>query len=265
MQHHLKKGVIMQNKKITVIIPTLQKNKEILVKLIQSLDTDDSVNEIILIDNSLQGFEPISKKLEVVTPKENLYVNPSWNLGVEKAKNEIIGLLNDDIIIPQNFCKDVADQMNSKMGIIGMNGNHIEELPEKFEIPPRENITLESASYMDYYYGITMFFYKDNYCKIPDGMNIVYGDSWIFTNCKKTKKQNQRICGCTIYHHGSLSSGMLEFNPIARKDSKIYKKLTVKWYHRLFSYENLWDYHKFRILGLTLRIKKENKLERYYD
>lgn len=255
----------MQDEILTVVIPTLQKNKDILNKLIDSLDLDNSVGEIILIDNSLEGFEHVSEKLRVITPKRNLYVNPSWNLGVELANNKIVCLLNDDIIIPDDFCKDVVSKMSPEMGIIGMNGMRIEELPQEYALPVKENITLEPASYMDYYYGISLFFYKDNFLRIPDDIKIVYGDSWIFTRCKKAKMQNYRICGCTIYHYGSLSSGALELNSIARNDSKIYKALTIKWYHRLFSYEELWDYHKFRILGFTFRFKKYNTYGRSYD
>ena len=247
----------MENK-LTVVIPTLQKNKEILSEVINSLDKDDSVTEIILIDNSLLGFSHSSKKLTVITPKENLYVNPAWNLGVELAKTDIVALLNDDLILPNNYCGDVASLINSDMGIVGVNGLGVEALPNIFKIPPKEKIYLEPTNFMDDCFGIAMFFHKNAYKKIPDEIKIVYGDSWIFTSCQRAKRQNYRICGCTIYHYGSLTSGRMEFNPIAKNDSKIYKKLTVKWYHRLYSYEEIWDCHKYRILGITLKINKKN-------
>ena len=98
---------------VTAVIPTLQKNKEILTKLIEALERDTAVTEILLIDNSLIGFKHSSNKLTVITPEENLFVNPSWNLGVAKAKTEIVALLNDDIILPENYCGDVASSMSS--------------------------------------------------------------------------------------------------------------------------------------------------------
>ena len=246
----------MVEKKLTVVIPTLQKCKNILVKLIDHLDKDDSVTEIIIIDNSLSGFNHSSPKVIVITPNENIYVNPAWNLGVKKAKNEIVALLNDDIILPENFCRDVIACMNKDMGIIGVNQFFIQELPQKYHLPEANTIILEKANYMDNYYGIAMFFYKSNYVPIPEEIKIVYGDSWIFTRCEKNKKSNYRINGATIYHYGSLSSGMKVFNPIAKQDSKIYKRLTVSFWDRLFSYENIWDCYKIRILGITLKIKK---------
>ena len=56
---------------VTAVIPTLQKNKEILTKLIEALERDTAVTEILLIDNSLIGFKHSSSKLTVITPEEN--------------------------------------------------------------------------------------------------------------------------------------------------------------------------------------------------
>ena len=101
--------------KLSVIIPTLQKNKEFLDNLIKTLSIDESVAEIIVIDNSCTGYSYESEKLRVIVPKENLYVNPSWNLGVKEAKEDIIALLNDDITIPDSFCQTILSQMDESI------------------------------------------------------------------------------------------------------------------------------------------------------
>lgn len=250
----------MTNKKISVVIPTLQKCKEILYKLVESLDKDESVAEILLIDNSLKGFNHESKKLEVITPKENLFVNPSWNLGVKKAKSEIVALFNDDIIIPENFCKNVSEKMTEDMGLIGFKGKNIEPMPKEYKLPEQGNPEPEPINYLDYYFGTVMFFFKKTYVEIPDEIKIVYGDNYIFNMYKKNKFKNYCINGCKIYHYGSLSSGEKSLNPICKNDAKIYKKLTVKWYHRILSFEEVWDCFKLRFLGLTFKIPKINPL-----
>ena len=43
-------------KKISIIIPTLQKNIDFLNQLVTSLVADDAVGEIIVIDNSTNGY-----------------------------------------------------------------------------------------------------------------------------------------------------------------------------------------------------------------
>lgn len=230
-----------------------------MIKLLDNLIKDNSVGEIIIIDNALKGIDYENPKLRVIIPKENLYVNPSWNLGVKEAKYEIVALLNDDISLSENFCSDVVSQMNKNMGIIGVNsGDFVETKSEITEQPKRTNLILEKCKFMDMYFGIALFFYKTSYYEIPDEMKIVYGDVWLYFQNKKHKKDNYRISNQKIYHLGSLSSGDKCFSPICKKDAKIYKKLMVKWYNRLFSYEETWKGYKFRILGLTFMINKRN-------
>ena len=111
---------------LTIIIPTLQKNTNALNNLLSTLDSDNKVGEIIVIDNSLKGIVFKSEKIKIITPKENLYVNPSWNLGVKNAKYNKIGLLNDDIAIPVNFCTQISNLIENKMGLIGMDEKNIQ-------------------------------------------------------------------------------------------------------------------------------------------
>ena len=51
--------------KISVVIPTLQKNLLFLENLLASLDKDTCVDEIIVIDNSCKGLDYKSDKLSV--------------------------------------------------------------------------------------------------------------------------------------------------------------------------------------------------------
>ena len=245
---------------LSIVIPTLQKNKEILYNLIDSLDTDNSVGEIIIIDNSLKGIEYISQKVRVITPKENLFVNPSWNLGVKEAKYDIVALFNDDISVSENFCSSVISKMTPDMGIVGFNSGEYMEVCDKFsEQPIKTEITLEPIKYMDKYFGVAMFFFKNAYTQIPNEMKIVYGDNFLIYNCQKNKKMCYRINGQKILHIGSLSSSNPKLKPICKNDSKIYKKLTMTFSRRMFSYENCWDCYKIRLSGLTFKIKKQGK------
>ena len=70
--------------RISVVIPTLQKNILFLKNLILALEKDPIVEEIIVIDNSLKGLEIESLKLRIITPAENLFVNPSELLKKER-------------------------------------------------------------------------------------------------------------------------------------------------------------------------------------
>ena len=240
--------------KISVVIPTLQKNLLFLGKLLASLDKDTCVDEIIVIDNSCKGLDYKSDKLRVVIPNENLFVNPSWNLGVKEAKNEIVALLNDDIIIPDGFCSSVAEKMaaepREKVGCIGFCADNILETKDLEQNPEKTNLTLKKVNGRSLYWGIAIFFYKNSYHQIPEELKIYCGDDWIFVQNQKCKKQNYNICGQNIYHYQSLSSGEKVLNHICKNDIKLYRKLIYKWWQWIFNFEFVYKGFRVTIFGI---------------
>ena len=245
-----------KNNMVSVVIPTLQKNTFVLFKLLDTLIADNSVKEIIIIDNSCKGIDYKNEKIKVIIPEKNLYVNPSWNLGVKSAECEIVALFNDDLLVSENFCSDVINQITPDVGLVGFNSSDwmlgLESIEQK---PENTNPIIEKTDYRDLYYGTIMFIHKDNYCPIPDEIKIVYGDDWLFYH---SKKPNYKISNQDIFHLGSLSSADKHYNPICKNDAKIYKRLTVKWYNRLFSTQKVWNGTKLRLLGITLLFKNKN-------
>lgn len=68
---------------LSIIIPTMQKDLEVLNKLLLELDGDDSVGEILVIDNSCKGFKTDLKKVKVFAQKEKLLVTPDLNFEIK--------------------------------------------------------------------------------------------------------------------------------------------------------------------------------------
>lgn len=93
----------------SIIIPTLLKDTEVLNKLLSQLNDDNTVGEIIIIDNSSSSFKTEYSKVKVHVPKENLFVKPAWNLGIKLSSPEYkyFGILNDDIIFQKNLFEQV--------------------------------------------------------------------------------------------------------------------------------------------------------------
>ena len=101
------------NNKISVIIPTIQKTLEVLEQIIVLLSQDESVEEIILINNKIENpLDYDFPKLRIITPNENLYVNASWNLGIKESKCENFLLLNDDLLFGKNFTTMVCQSFS---------------------------------------------------------------------------------------------------------------------------------------------------------
>ena len=216
---------------LSVIIPTVQKKLEVLKKLVQLLDEDTSVDEIFVINNKpdtpLELYH--SDKLKIYTPESNLYVNPSWNLGISKIKNENFVLMNDDLLIGKDFCKKIveSDIFNSEItGIIGVHPASIVlheiscetlDIPESSNEPVFKDLTryLETGDW-----GIAIFGKKKNYYKIPDDLKIIYGDNYLLYKNLMNNKKNFSVSNLPVNHIHSSSSASREFSKIVASDIK---------------------------------------------
>lgn len=259
----------MESRNLSVIIPTLQKDFETLNNLVLTFSADKAVQEIIVIDNSLKGCEFASEKVRVIVPKENLFVNPSWNLGVREAKNEYVCLANDDIRIPNDFCTKVLENFSDKIGIVGMSPDYTintrnknnEVIIDIYKIKQEtsKNVKLEPIKFRPESFGIIMFFKKENYVEIPDDLKIFFGDDWIIYQAQKKGKKNQICTGQEIYHLGSLSSN--RFADAAKLENKIYWNYILPKYKRMLKYVETYTHYIMYIFGVKLALKKKrNKI-----
>ncbi len=228
-------------KKLSIIIPTLQKNLTILSKLISTLDNDISVDEIIIIDNSGNGFNndfaELSKKLVIVRNNTNEYVNPCWNKGKNLAKNDYIAFFNDDLIIPDNFCFNVLKQIKNKTGIIGVSNDIVTNInPSEYKTIKFNNKKpkIKEISYRTNYYGIIMFCHKNSYYEIPHEMKVWCGDDYLFYMNKKLKHKNYEIRESQVFHLHSLTSSNPDFDDVKLNDIKIMQKEFPNWNGELF-------------------------------
>ena len=233
-------------RKLSVIIPTLQKNLDFLNQLINSLINDEAVGEIIVIDNSTKGFEYNNEKVRVIVPKQNLFVNPSWNLGAKEAKYEYLGILNDDICIPEGFCGSIINEITESTGVIGTNGYSMINKSYEPEKITDNSYILEETAFSTFNFGVMMFLHRNCFYEIPTDLKIFYGDDYLFFKNKKNHKKNYVIEGLKMYHYGSLSSK--NFSDVIKKENSLYKKHTLTIWDRFFSIERTRSKLTFRIL-----------------
>lgn len=161
--------------KFTVVIPTLWRSKRI-VKLINDLHWCESVDEIILIDNSREYDKYLEKipKVKVLQPLINIYVNPAWNYGVERSKNNCIALVNDDISFDTRIFERFDENELKSKGFIGMSSENYGEGVEY-------NPTLEpwKGEVVLHGWGCIIMFHKDHWKPIPEQLKIWYGDNYM--------------------------------------------------------------------------------------
>ena len=216
--------------KVSAIIPTLWKAKEFLDHLVDVLIEDESVGEIIIIDNAPADFSYDNEKIFILRQEENLYVNPSWNLGIEESEYDKFIILNDDIIIPYNFISQLQYLLTEDKGVVGI---------DKKSVIKEDSFKDESVTFLDrkialnplndrtWGFGIVIAGHKKSYYKVPENIRIWYGDDYLVNMNIDAGKINYVIDDLPIFTKMSTTSDLEEFNEIKEVDKLMYDR-TVK-------------------------------------
>lgn len=252
---------------LSIIIPTMQKDTDVLHKLLEELDIDDNVAEIIVIDNSTVGFDHNYKKVKVFVQNRNLFVNPAWNLGIKLSSSDIkfFGILNDDIIFPRNLFKAVnkfLETSNEKVGLIGI--DCIDNTPKKeFDTYPEDsNLKFESIDKLSGFWGSAFFGDKQHYFEIPNEIKIFYGDHFLFRRNQQAGRKNFKITNIKVKHLESLTSHSSSFMQKLFKSDRKYcikyngvEHQNLSFIQRMLSLTYYHEHYVFCFLGLKLKIK----------
>ena len=177
--------------KVSAIIPTLWRAKEFTDHLVNVLVEDESVGEIIIIDNAPADFFYDNEKVITIWSIENMYVNPSWNLGIKESSYDKFIILNDDIIIPYNFVSQLEHLLTEDKGLVGIDSRGVIQVDsfssENITFLDRE-IALKSIVNRNWGFGIAFGGHHKSYHKIPENIRIWHGDDYLVQiNNERTK------------------------------------------------------------------------------
>jgi hypothetical protein len=210
----------MTKQPFSVVVPTLWASPRINYMLSCMID-DDRVSEIIIIDNNPEAriLRVSSPKIVLLEQKENIYVNPAWNLGVHTAKNENICIANDDILFDSIDVLDFAEQHIDK-GVIGMHSaNYYPEVEGdgSYMIGKQPQDGRERG----WGWGCLFFIKKSNWVNIPEDLKIACGDDYLLNY---VKGNGWFIRNLYLYTDKvSVTSNKSKFRPIQDEDIKTYK------------------------------------------
>jgi GT2 family glycosyltransferase len=194
---------------LSVIIPVL-KNVEYTENLFKDISNNVVLpDELLLIDNSEDDsydnlVEEYKEKINIIHMKQekNLGVNGSWNFGIEKSKNNLVSILNNDLLVNKFFFKKIIETMeNEKVGICvpetikDMNDylfyNHVDEPVTLRGIRKRQGwaftinkIVVDKCGY------------------IPcDKIKTFYGDDFLFNCTRSLGLRTPKITNNIIFHY----------------------------------------------------------------
>lgn len=159
-------------KKFSVVIPTMwfSHRTESLIKYLCDVE---SVSEVIVIDNNHAAAPdlPDNDKIVMLVQDENIYVNPAWNLGVAKSKEENICLLNDDVSSDWSELFSHMSGIEDEKYCIGVH-------PVSYKYK-ETGIRIMDGSHVGVGWGCCIFLSKNHWQDIPDNIKIYCGDSFL--------------------------------------------------------------------------------------
>lgn len=243
---------------IDIIIPTMWRAPHIIDNL-EKYCSSNLVNRVIVIDND-SSSRPVlinNPKLEIVSYGKNLYVNPSWNEGVMRAKSDIVCIMNDDISVDNDLFRKVVDFGVEKDAIIGVNLGYkgldnytisIDDVPDT--ITKLNYDRTEPIGGQAWAFGICMFMRRESYKYIPSLYQVWYGDDFL---CQRFKEvyalRSSKITG-TISE--TLKAFMDPATDISRRIILDSKNL-LRFNH--FKNARYWDIPHNMIKGNELKLK----------
>lgn len=224
---------------LSVVVPTMWKYFPF-VSFINNLCKLEVVDDIILINNNRNETPHdnlrLTDKVRIVDTGDNLFVNPSWNLGVQMAKNDNVCIINDDVMVDFKLFILMDEFMTHNKESFGLAGIHpgdhnFGQIPFTDGsidiIAWQEDMTSSSAG-MRFGLGTLFFVSKDKWVPIPDGLNFYYGDDWVFETSLLNGFHNYLITNC-LYHSPNAQTctfmmQQLSMDDILSREGSLYIK-----------------------------------------
>ena len=218
------------NDKFTIVIPTMWRYKPF-VRFLTDLLDNEYVSEIIIINNDSTKTPslPSSEKLRLVDSGKNLFVNPSWNLGVRLSKTENVIILNDDLIFDLKVFKRLSEIKDPNFGLACLcPGEEFYKQP-KFKDGTIDIIKWEGWSLFGF--GQLMFIKKSQFVNIPYQLQLYYGDDWILENAMSNKRNVYAITNILLHTPFAVTSGEI-VKTVFGTDHQTFMSLEKTWFNK---------------------------------
>ena len=208
--------------KYSIVIPTMWKSPRT-KPMIDWLLVEDSVDEIILIDNTEGRKIEEHPKIHHIVEGKNTGVNAAWNKGVELARNELVCLVSDDITFNPAIFQVITEELLEEYGFIGQatpNFTYSVDEPQNPYIVDAHGPEDKGG------WGTLIFFRKQDWIPIPEELMVWYGDNWMRDiNPVKTGV----LGGFRVETEMSTTVDLPEFDKIKEQDGVIWRSNFSRW------------------------------------
>jgi hypothetical protein len=178
---------------LSVVIPTMWKYKPFEAVLPYIVE-NPSVGQVIIINNDNLAMPDLpcfdNPKLNLITPPRNLYVNPSWNLGVNISSHSKICLYSDDVVVDPRLFEKADEFLNDDVGVLGACPGNVDQQQPAVTTGEIDIVECSSNPYIsNWAFGSCFFITRKNWKPIPEELKIWYGDTlqweWQLKNGRK--------------------------------------------------------------------------------
>lgn len=209
----------------SVVIPTLQRSAQ-LGPLVEQCCAHPLVAEVIVINNAVEPLSWPSPKVRVLPQRENIYVNPAWNLGAFEARSPWLAIINDDVKFEDEALDEAGKALRRNwFGIIGPAGSC-------FDSPVVGGpVTHRPVFEMGIHFGTFMCLRKANFVPIPPDLLIWGGDDWLFWH---QRRPNAVLLNTRFVTQMGTTSTSPEFDAQRRQEREDYipeVKGSYWWHH----------------------------------
>lgn len=214
--------------KYTVIIPTMWRCPQITIPFLAELAASPYVEEIIVIDNELENrpnYIP-TKKVTLWHFGKNIYVNPAWNFGVQQSKTDFLCIANDDIAFDVNVFEKLAPLLTPNNGVFGLCPGE-----KDFDQPPITSGSIDIIPWTGqhtYGFGCLFFLNKQNWQDIPAGLDVYYGDNYIFDLQLAKGRTNYLITNMKFKGYFAQTTGTSISNGFLDRETPIYQRISTE-------------------------------------
>jgi hypothetical protein len=214
----------------TVIVPTMWKYKPFYQFLDDMLQMP-SVGEVIIINNNPEETPDIPTlnhpNVNMISFGKNIYVNQAWNAGVELSKYDKICLYGDDLIFDLKLFNRMVPHISPDRGVYGISPG----VPDTPQIPFTTGSIDIVHSPTPYHYrthlgfGMLMFLHKKNWVPVIDGIDLYWGDNFVYDTQFFMMNQNYLITN--LLHHtpyAATTSTISNHGEILERENYIYNR-----------------------------------------
>jgi len=218
--------------KYSVIVPTMWRVADQFVDFVHTLCDCEHVGEILIINNddskTPEGLH--HPKVRMFNPGHNTFVNPAWNFGVGNSTYDRICILNDDVVFDTALFDRLQNMLTPSNGLFGLCPGI-----DVFDQIPVTTKTIDIVPWDQgkhtYGFGCLFFFHKSVWTPIPAGLDIYFGDNFIFDLQLAQGRKNYLIANMDFYtQFAATTSDQSITNGALERERVIYNQIHSRLY-----------------------------------